>query len=191
MIHINGKKLFIIGFTCDINEDHVVICKLTDIRPRIKADTVYASDFYVVRDVCNKLETMYREKGYPTAKAVPVNNKTFNRDFGIKLAKKKLFRKIFRDIDKVVAEAICSHKTYVDQLLRLNAYMCGIASRTDYSIYKMNVVAAKLEAEVEGQPFDPTMFKYDDRSGCMMFVPRVTTTVEDSTAINDNTESEK
>lgn len=191
MIHINGKKLFIIGFTCDVDKNNVATCKLTDIKPRIKADTVYGSDFYVVRDVCNKLETMYREKGYPSAKAVPVNNKTYNRDFGIKLAKKKLFLKIFRDIDRVVAKAICRHKSYIDQLLRLNAYMCGIASRTDYSIFKMNVVAAKLEAEVEGKPFDPTMFKYGDRIGCMMFVPRVATAVEDSTAINDNTESEK
>lgn len=172
MIHINGKKLFIIGFTCDVDKNNVATCKLTDIKPRIKTDTAYASDFYVIREICNKLESLYREKGYPSSKAVPMNNKTYNRDFGIKLAKKKLFRKIFRDIDKVVAETIREHKTYIDQLLRLNAYMCGIASRTDYSIYKMNVVAAKIEAEVEGKSFDPSKFKYDDRTGCILFMSK-------------------
>ena len=184
MIHINGKKLFIIGFDVSVDSNGVASCKLVSIKPRPKADTTPGSDYTIINDICNALTFQYMKNGYPYSVASPVNPKTFNRDFGIKLAKKKMFRKVFRDIDRIVTKEIESHKHYVDQLMRLNAYMCGISSRTEYSIHKMNVVAAKLEAEVEGKPFRPESLVFEPKTGETLYKPGITTEITDETIIH-------
>lgn len=173
MIHINGKKLFILGFESSVDEKGIATCTLTSIRPRMKPDTVHGSDFMIVNRVCNELIYKYMAQGFPSSKATPLNPKTFNRDFGIKLSKKKMFRKVFRDIDKVIIEYVGKHRAMIDQYTRLNAYMTGVESRNDYSIHKMNLVAAKLEGDV-----DINKISFDEKTGKTVYYPQIITTEE-------------
>lgn len=138
MIPMSGRKLFIIGYVNYIDGNNVAHCKVTSIKPRIPNDRLL--DNLEIQSVCNAMTNRWNKYGWPTATAKPHDNK-FNREFGLKLARKKVFRKVFNDIDKFLVYRIRMVLDDIDPSARMLIYVRNVQNRLNGSIYNMNLIA--------------------------------------------------
>ena len=151
MIPMSGRKLFIIGYVNYIDGNNVAHCKVTSIKPRVPNDR--SLDNFEIQNVCNAMINRWNKYGWPTATAKPHDNK-FNRDFGLKLARKKVFRKVFNDIDKFLVYRIRMVLDDIDPSARMLIYIRNVQKRLNGSINNMNLIA-------DGK--DPIMVHEEDR----------------------------
>lgn len=161
MISTSGKPQFILKYESYIDEDKVAHCKLTGIGPR-QTQTNPETGTHIVEMICAGVISLYLAHGWPEATARPKNMSTFSREFGLKLAKKKLFRKVFNDLCRYSGKDFTDGRLKtVRQEIALYYYMNGVRLRLGESIDNMNMTAAILEGERTAKP------TYKRKYGCI------------------------
>lgn len=147
MISTSGKPQFVLRYNSYIDDENVAHCELTGISPRQNQINPESGAGMVIM-LCAAAMSRWENNGWPKATARPAKNAVFNREFGLKLAKKKMFRKAFNDLCNLSGISVKNEMLKsIRQEIALYYYMNGVRVRLQASIDNMNEVAAVQEGD--------------------------------------------
>lgn len=141
------KRRFNIYISVKTDDKGVTYARLANMEPiRYEGNDMLNA---IASDVCKALMVIkYPTEGYPSAKAVPSATAKYNKQFGEKLARKRVLRQVYRDIMAEIDEHVIAISNYVEDLYTVFNYACTKHDNIEHQIAKMYDIAAVAEGDV-------------------------------------------
>ena len=147
------KRRFNIYISVKTDDKGVTYARLANMEPiRYEGNDMLNA---IVGDVCKSLMVIkYPTEGYPSAKAVPSATAKYNKQFGEKLARKRVLRQVYRDIMAEIDSHIMAISDYVTDLDTVFNYACAKHDNIEHQIVNMYGIAAIAEGDVDATEGD-------------------------------------
>lgn len=147
------KRRFNIYISVKTDDKGVTYARLANMEPIMYEGNDMLNT--IVGVVCGTLmDTKYPTEGYPSAKAVPSATAKYNKQFGEKLARKRVLRQVYRDIMAEIDSHIMAISDYVTNLDTVFNYACAKHDNIEHQIAKMYSIAAIAEGDVDATEGD-------------------------------------
>lgn len=147
------KRRFNIYISVKTDDKGVTYARLANMEPiRYEGNDMLNA---IASDVCKALMVIkYPTEGYPSAKAVPPAAAKYNKQFGEKLARKRVLRQVYRDIMAEIDSHIMAISDYVEDLGTVLNYAEIKYDNIKHQIDNMYGIAAVAEGDVNATEGD-------------------------------------
>ncbi len=143
-----AKRKFNIYISAKTDKDGVTYAKLANIKP-----VEYEGNCLINKindDVCAYLVfNKYTHGHIPTAEATPSPSATPNKEFGEKLARKRVLRRVYGDVREYIKDRLDNVQYYVAALNTMLDYADEKCASIDRQINNMYVRAAEAEGDIK------------------------------------------
>ena len=124
------------------------ICRLARIVPISYAGDTLMNTLNI--RTCHSLIAKYSMEGYPSAKAVLSSKAQYNKEFGEKLARKRVYRKVYADIRDDLYKRRKYLMASIDTINIMLKYSIDKCNHLSTQIKRMNKLAAEMEGDDGG-----------------------------------------
>lgn len=141
------KRRFNIYISVKTDDKGVTYARLANMEPiRYEGNDMLNA---IVGDVCKSLMVIkYPTEGYPSAKAVPSAKAKYNKQFGEKLARKRVLRQVYRDVMTELENHMIAISDAVENLYTVFNYASSKHGSIKHQIDNMYGIAAVAEGDV-------------------------------------------
>ena len=142
------KRRFNIYISIKTDDNGVTYARLANMEPIMYEGNDMLNA--IVGDVCKALMVIkYPTEGFPIAKAAPSATAKYNKQFGEKLARKRVLRQVYRDVMTELENQMIAISDAVENLYTVFNYASTKHGSIKHQIDNMYGIAAIAEGDVD------------------------------------------